>query len=240
MWNFPARYMARFFERHGLLELRSRPRWFTIAGGSHHYVAAIASGLAARLRLSTPVRAIERSHDRVTITADGEAERFDEVVIATHADQALRLLRDPSRAEVDVLGSIPFQENEAVLHTDVRLLPRRRAAWASWNYHLLAEARGRATLTYYMNKLQRLDAREHFCVTLNRTDVIDPSRIIRSVKYSHPVYTPATEAAQLRHSDISGHNRTHYCGAYWGWGFHEDGVASAVRVAARFGVKDLG
>jgi hypothetical protein len=161
------------------------------------------------------------------------------VVIATHSDQALALLGDPSERERELLSAIPYQSNEAVLHTDGSLLPRRRRAWASWNYHLDAGVAGRCTVTYHMNRLQSLRADREFCVTLNRTAAIDPERIIRTIQYAHPVYTPAGVAAQARHHEISGRNRTHYCGAYWGWGFHEDGAKSAVRVVREIGARRM-
>ena len=160
-------------------------------------------------------------------------------MLATHSDQALKLLADPSEREHELLGAIPYQANEAVLHTDSRMLPRRRRAWASWNYHLLDEPTGKPTVTYHMNRLQTLRAEREFCVTLNRTEAIDPEQIIRTIPYAHPVYTAAGQAAQARHAEISGHDRTHYCGAYWGWGFHEDGVVSGERVAERLGAKGL-
>jgi len=182
------------------------------------------------------VRAIERFEDRVEVTpAGGEPESFDEVVIAAHADQALGMLADATAAEHEILGAFPYQANEAVLHTDRGLLPRRRRAWASWNYHLVPNAGGPATVTYHMNRLQSLDAELEYCVTLNRTEAIDPARIIRTIAYAHPVYTLAGQAAQRRYEEIGGRNRTHYCGAYWGWGFHEDGVASAHRAVAALG-----
>jgi uncharacterized protein len=156
-------------------------------------------------------------------------------VLATHSNQALALLLDPSAHEHEILSSIPYQANEAVLHTDVRLLPRRRRAWASWNYHLLDDPPGRATVTYHMNRLQSLSAEREFCVTLNQTARIDPARVIKRIPYAHPVYTPDGVRAQSRVAEISGARRTHFCGAYWGWGFHEDGVNSALRVAAAFG-----
>jgi len=182
------------------------------------------------------VRAIERFEDRVEVTpAGGEPESFDEVVIAAHADQALGMLADATAAEHEILGAFPYQANEAVLHTDRGLLPRRRRAWASWNYHLVPNVGGPATVTYHMNRLQSLDAELEYCVTLNRTEAIDPARIIRTIAYAHPVYTLAGQAAQRRYEEIGGRNRTHYCGAYWGWGFHEDGVASAHRAVAALG-----
>lgn len=162
---------------------------------------------------------------------------FDHVVLATHSDQALALLRDPSEREHQILSAIPYQPNETVLHTDARLLPRRRRAWASWNYHLLEEPPGRTAVTYHMNRLQSLVAEREFCVTLNQTDRIDPDRVIKRIQYAHPVYTPAGVRAQARVGEISGTRRTHFCGAYWGWGFHEDGVNSALRVAAAFGAE---
>src|SRR3954447_22976451 len=239
MWTFPARFLVEFFDNHGMLGFRGRPRWRTVAGGSRTYVEALIAPWGDPLRLSSPVTAIARDADGVTVTPRGGApERFDHLVLATHSDQALRLLADATDREHEILGAIPYQANEAVLHTDARLLPRRRRAWASWNYHLLSEPPGKTTVTYHMNRLQSLMAEREFCVTLNRTEAIDPDKVIRKISYAHPVYTGAGAAAQKRHREISGaHTRTHYCGAYWGWGFHEDGVVSGLRVAERFGAR---
>ena len=236
LWRFPVRFLAQFLANHGMLGFRDRPRWSTIVGGSHRYVQAIADPLHGRIRLGCPVRSVARDDGGVTITAAGVgAERYDRVVLATHSDQALALLADPSDAEREVLGAIPYQHNEAVLHTDASLLPRRRAARQAWNYHLLAQPKPLPTVTYYANHLQRLRADRDFCVTLNLTEAIDPSTIIRTIPYSHPVYTPAGMRAQARHAALNGVRRTHYCGAYWGWGFHEDGVVSALRALAPLG-----
>jgi predicted NAD/FAD-binding protein len=236
MWSFPARFLVEFFDDHGMLGVRQRPRWRTIVDGSRSYVEALTRPLRECLRLSTPVSEVWRHPSHVIVSSrGGEQERFDAVVIATHSDQALALLGDPSERERELLGAIPYQPNEAVLHTDRSLLPRRRRAWASWNYHLDAGAPGRCAVTYHMNRLQSLRADREFCVTLNRTAAIDPERIIQTFRYAHPAYTPAGVAAQHRHEEISGRNRTHYCGAYWGWGFHEDGVASAHRVVRELG-----
>jgi predicted NAD/FAD-binding protein len=241
MWSFPASFMAEFFDNHGMYSLRDRPRWRTVAGGSARYVEAISAPWRDRVRLRALVRRIERLPDRVRIEAEGcEGEDFDEVVIATHSDQALALLADPSAAERELLGAVPYQRNEAVLHTDTSLLPRRRAARASWNFHLTDRSvapgppasRG-STVTYWMNNLQRLRAERQYLVTLNRNEEIDPERVLRRFSYEHPVYTREGVAAQARHAEISGVNRTHYCGAYWGWGFHEDGVVSALRACER-------
>jgi len=232
MWSFPASFMAEFFENHGMYSLRDRPQWRTVSGGSRSYVEAIVAPWRDRVRTGAPVRRIERGPDGVRIEAEGcETEAFDQVVIATHSDQALEMLGDPSEAERELLGAIPYQRNEAVLHTDASLMPRRRAAWSSWNFHLSDEPAPGSTVTYWMNNLQRLRSKQHYFVTLNRGDQVDPEKVIRRISYDHPVYTKEGVAAQARHAEISGaERRTHYCGAYWGWGFHEDGVVSALRV----------
>jgi predicted NAD/FAD-binding protein len=230
MWSFPASFMAEFFDNHGMYGLRDRPRWRTVEGGSRRYVEAISAPWLERVRLAAPVRRIERLPERIRIEADDcETEDFDQVVIATHSDQALALLADPSEPELEVLGAIPYQRNEALLHTDASLLPRRRAAWSSWNFHLSEEPPGRTTVTYWMNNLQRLRADREYLLTLNRPDAVDPAKVLASFTYDHPVYTREGVAVQARHAEISGARRTHYCGAYWGWGFHEDGVVSAMR-----------
>jgi predicted NAD/FAD-binding protein len=236
VWDFPASMLAEFFANHGMFGLTDRPAWLTVKGGSSRYVDALTRPLGERLRLSTPVRRVERFDDCVEVTpAAGEPERFDDVVLAVHSDQALRMLTDPSAAEAEVLGAIPYQPNETVLHSDRSLLPRRRRAWASWNFHLQERVTGKTTVTYHMNKLQSLRADREFCITLNRTEAIAPESVIRVLRYDHPVYTPAGLAAQRRWDEVSGVRRTHYCGAYWGYGFHEDGVVSGLRVCAHFG-----
>jgi predicted NAD/FAD-binding protein len=246
MTTFPVRFLAEFFANHGMLGFRDRPRWFTVAGGSARYVEVLMRPFAHLIRLETPVHSVTRTAEHVELVVqrrDGGdrgrvSERFDQVVIATHSDQALALLGNPSARERQVLGAIPYQRNEAVLHTDSTLLPRRRAARAAWNFHLLREPKPLPTVTYYMNHLQRLaGAERQFCVTLNRSEAIDPAKVISRITYAHPVYTPQGVAAQSQHAAISGlAHRTHYCGAYWGWGFHEDGVLSALRACAPFGV----
>ena len=236
LWSFPARFLVEFFDNHGMLGFRDRPQWRTVAGGSRRYVEAIVRPLGERVRLSTPIRAIERRGDHVEIAPlRGEPERFDHVVIATHGDQALRLLADPSDREHELLGSFPYQPNDVTLHSDRGLLPRRRRAWASWNYHLLDREIGRPTVTYHMNRLQSLDADRELLVTLNRDDDIRREHVLGRFRYDHPVYTAGGVAAQQRWRELDGVNRTSYCGAYWGWGFHEDGVVSALRACERFG-----
>jgi predicted NAD/FAD-binding protein len=238
MGTFPARFLAEFFDNHGVLEFRGRPQWRTIAGGSRVYVDALLARFGGSVRLSTPVTSVRRLPTGVVVTpAGGQPERFDSVVFATHSDQALAMLHHPSDRERELLTVLPYQPNEAVLHTDHSLLPRRRRAWASWNYHLDPGHRGVPTVTYWMNNLQSLRADRELLVTLNRTGAIDPSTIIRTIRYAHPVYTREGVRAQARVAEISGVNRTHYCGAYWGWGFHEDGVVSALRVADEIGTQ---
>jgi predicted NAD/FAD-binding protein len=237
VFDFPALTLLRFFENHGLLSLRDRPRWRVVAGGSARYVEALVAPFRDRIHLRCAVRSVRRLADGVELTtADGARRRFDEVVLATHGDQALALLADPSPAERAVLGAFRTQRNDVVLHTDVGLLPRRRRAWASWNYHAGAGDAGGAAVTYHMNRLQGLDAPVEFCVTLNRSDRIDPARVLARFRYRHPVLDLAATRAQRDHAAVSGRRRTHYCGAYWGCGFHEDGVQSALRVAASFGL----
>jgi predicted NAD/FAD-binding protein len=236
--SFPARFIAEFFANHGMLGFHDRPHWSTVSGGSARYVEALTDPFRDRIRLGAPVSSITRCADAVElIAAGGAVERYDHVIVATHSDQALRMLGDATALEHELLGAIRYQPNEAVLHTDSRLLPRRRWARSAWNFHLLRDPKPLSTVTYYMNHLQRLSADRDFCVTLNRTEAIDPAKIIRTISYAHPMYTPRGVAAQSEHSSISNlSSRTHYCGAYWGWGFHEDGVRSALRACEPFGV----
>jgi len=235
MLDFPARYFVRFLHNHGMLSVNERPQWRVIRGGSARYVEKLTAPFADRIRLNTPVEYVRRLPDRVIVKASGhEAERFDHVFFACHSDQALALLADASPLEREVLGAIPYQENEVVLHTDTRLLPQRRLAWAAWNYHVPPEPGEKVALTYNMNILQNLNARETFCVTLNRTGPIDPNRIIKRLNYHHPLYTPAAVAAQARQHEVNGPNRSYFCGAYWRFGFHEDGVVSALNALRHF------
>jgi predicted NAD/FAD-binding protein len=236
--RIPAATFARFFERHGLLRLRDQPRWRTVTGGSQTYVQAILGPLQAegRVRLGTPIDKIRREVGGVELVGPGGPESFDHVVVATHSDQALRLLSDPDRLESETLGAIRFQPNRATLNTDARLLPRNRRAWASWNYHRLHVDTDRATLTYHLNQLQAIPSTTPVLVTLNQDDAIDPELVLARMDYAHPVLDPGTVIAQGRHREINGARRTWYCGAYWGNGFHEDGVRSAVETCRALGV----
>ncbi len=234
---FPVSYAVRFFQNHGLLGFR-RHQWRTVVGGSRSYVAALTAPLGERLRLGAPVRGVARDADGVEVrTADDVAHRFDAVVVATHAPQALAMLTDADEHERAVLGAFQTTRNSVVLHTDPSLLPRRPASRASWNY--LIDDPGRPsplpTVTYYLNKLQGIDGPEHYCVTLNRDDRIAEDRVIRRLEYAHPLYTFESLAAQRRLPSLDGRRRTYFCGAYHGVGFHEDGLASGLRAAGRLG-----
>ena len=229
MLRFPARYFVEFFSNHGFLNVNDRPVWRVVRGGSREYVKRLVAPFADRIHTGTPVASIQRQPLKVLVRLkSGAVEAFDQVFIACHSDQALKLLADPSHEEREILGAITYQANEAVLHTDVRFMPRRRLAWAAWNYHLPIEQYERVAVTYNMNILQGLDAPIDFLVTLNRSEHIDPACILGRYVYHHPVYTTAAVAAQRRRPEINGARRTYFCGAYWGYGFHEDGVNSAL------------
>jgi len=209
--DFPLATFVRFFENHGFLQIKNPLEWKAIKGGSARYVEKLIGPFRARIRLGSPVRTVTRHPDRVEVRLDaGVVERFDHVVLAVHSDQALAMLSDPAPAEREILGAIPYQENLTILHTDIRILPARRRIWASWNSCIPKEERKRAVITYDMNILQNLQAPEEFCVTLNYPEIIARDRIIGSYNYHHPVYTTVAPAAQKRHGEISGVNRTHY------------------------------
>jgi predicted NAD/FAD-binding protein len=234
--SFPAAAFVRFFNNHGMLNVVDQPTWRVVTGGSRQYVEPLIRPFRERIRLSTPVERVQRFGDRVAVTArGGEPEQFDHVVLACHSDQALAMLVDPTSAELELLGAIPYQRNDTALHTDSRLLPSIPRARASWNCLLPRKQQGSVVLTYWMNLLQGITAPVDFCVTLNNPEAIDPAVIIRRLVYHHPVYSAAAFAAQKRRDEISGINQTSYCGAYWGWGFHEDGVKSALAVCRQFG-----
>jgi predicted NAD/FAD-binding protein len=236
--DFPARHFVQFFDNHGFLKLRDRSPWRTIRGGSREYVSAISAPFKDRIRLQAPVRSVRRHETHVDMQTDAfGTERFDQVVLATHSDQSLAMLADATPAEREVLGAIPYQRNETVLHRDARLLPSYRKAWSSWNYYKPADERDCVSITYYMNKLQSLAADDAFCVSLNRNSQIDEEQVIRRMTYHHPAYDSRSFDAQRRFQEINGVRRTHFCGAYWGYGFHEDGVRSALNVCKHFGVE---
>ena len=233
--SFPASFLVGFLANHGLLQLRGRPRWRTIVGGSRRYVEALLRPIRHRIRLHCPVEWVRRSDDGIILKpATGPAESFDQVVFASHADQTLRLLRDASPAEQRVLRAFPYQTNRAVLHTDANLLPLRKRAWASWNYHISGDQGGGVSVTYDLDRLQSLQAPYPLLLTLNDVAEINPLKILKTFTYHHPAFTQDSIIAQRNIDEISGKRNTHFCGAYWGYGFHEDGVNSALAVARKF------
>jgi predicted NAD/FAD-binding protein len=230
--DFPAAFFIRFFSNHGLLSLKDRPQWRVVEGGSREYLAPLTQRFSNTIRTRMRVDKILRPPGKPVLVqfTNGLQREFDEVVIATHSNDALSMLGDPSESERSVLGALPYRDNEVILHTDTRLLPRTQRAWSSWNYRL-KPGNGRATVTYNMNILQGLSAPETFCVTLNDTASINPRHILGRFNYAHPQFTLAGMQAQQRWGDINGQNATWFCGAYWQNGFHEDGLSSGLRVA---------
>ncbi len=237
MLDFPLRFFLRFFNNHGLLNIENRPQWRVLTGGSAQYVEPICKPFKDSIKLNSPVERVERTDSECIVHVQGRPpERFDYVVFGCHSDQALDMIEFPTDDERAILGAIPYQNNEVVLHTDTRLMPTNERAWASWNYHLPARKTERATVTYHMNRLQNLEAPVEFLVTLNRTSDIDESKIIRKFNYSHPVFSSDSDWAQDRLGVINGQNRSFFCGAYWRNGFHEDGVVSALNTLKLMGV----
>ncbi len=233
--HFPAEHFARFFNNHGLLQVRDRPQWRVVPGGSRSYVQALQTRLSSTIHLNSPVLQVRRDADAITVqTQDGDAQ-FDQVIFACHSDQALNLLEQPTALERDVLGALPYTDNDTVLHTDASLLPRNPRAWASWNFRVASEQQRPAAITYHMNRLQNLQAPVEFCVTLNQSELIDPATVLGRYRYAHPLYTAASNRARSRRHEINGHKRSWFCGAYWYNGFHEDGARSALDVAQLLG-----
>lgn len=228
--DLPARFVCQFFHNHSFLQANGRPPWLTVAGGSRQYVAELERRLGPRVRTGAAIQGLRRSPDRVEVLTSAGAESYDRVVLAVPSDVALGLLQAPTPAERSILGAFRWQANEVALHADARVMPRARRAWGAWNFHLPQEERAAPTVTYWMNALQGLRTAEPLFVTLNRSAEIDPSRIHARTCYRHPIFDRAAAAAQTRRSEISGRNRTHYAGAWWGWGFHEDGARSAHEV----------
>jgi predicted NAD/FAD-binding protein len=234
--RFPAQQLVRFMANHQMLDAGTRPAWRVVQGGSTRYVEALQRHWQVQVRLDSPVLQVRRGPDHVQVATAGGEERFDQLLLACHSDQALALLADPSDAEREVLGALRYQRNDTVLHTDARLLPRQRKAWAAWNAYIPPEPGAHCTVSYCMNLLQSLDAPEPLVVTLNRTQDIDPAKILARIDYAHPLQDHASVAAQARRAEINGVGRTWYAGAYWGYGFHEDGLRSGVEVARSLGV----
>lgn len=236
--QFPIRFFLQFFNNHGMLSVDDRPTWRVISGGSATYVNRMMDKLGERTHLNSPVTSVKRDEEGVTLVANGQEHRFDQVIFGCHSDQALAMLDDATDDERSILGAIAYQKNDVVLHTDASVLPSNRLAWAAWNYMIPEHSTQPVSVTYNMNVLQNFDdAPETFCVTLNRSRDINPEKVIKRFEYDHPVFTLDAVAAQERYHDIGNRNRTHFCGAYWFNGFHEDGVRSALRVTRAFGVE---
>ncbi len=238
MMSFPLVFFIRFFKNHGLLSVTNRPQWRVVEGGSRSYLEPLIAGFKDRMETNVKIVSVERTDQEVRIHFnDGRIDVFDQVVFACHSDQALKLIKNPSEFEREILGAMTYQSNDVVLHTDESLLPRRRKAWASWNYRIRQRQQTQAVLTYNMNTLQGINSDKVFCVTLNDTDNIRADSILGRYQYSHPVFTPESVAAAARWSDINGQHRSWFCGAYWANGFHEDGCSSGIRVATSLGAK---
>lgn len=235
--SFPARYLVQFMANHQMLQVSNRPEWRVVRAGSSTYVRAMRSSWNVGERLCTPVRAVHRRNNGVELVTDTARERFDHVVLACHSNQALEILPDATDTERAVLGAMPYQRNDTVLHTDESVLPKNRRAWAAWNAFIPRDSEEACTVSYSMNLLQGIQSPRPLVVTLNRTNAIDPARILRRMSYEHPIYSHASVAAQSRKAEIQGIRRTWFAGAYWGWGFHEDGIRSAVEVAAGLGAQ---
>lgn len=233
--QFPLKFFLKFFMNHGLLNVINRPQWYVIANGSHAYIKPLIKPIQA-IHLTTPVTSVKRLEKSVEVSTKEKTWKFDEVIFACHSDQALSLLADPSAQEKSILGNIPYRKNSVILHTDISRLPRHRASWASWNFFMSDNPDDSPCVTYNMNILQSIKSDSTFCVSLNQKQLIDPQKILGDYEYSHPVIDATTLEAQSKREQISGHNRTHYCGAYWHQGFHEDGVVSALQVCEHFGV----
>ena len=235
MLGFPLQFFVRFFKNHGLLSVTNRPQWRVIEGGSSSYVTPLSAGFADKIRLNCPVKRVERDKDGVLIHSSAGSEYFDKVIFACHSNQALKMLARPSVAEAQILGALPYAENDVVLHTDTSLLPDRKLTWASWNYRLGQHGSRGAAVTYNMNILQGLHSDTTFCVSLNQSAAINPLKVLASYTYAHPQYSLEAVAAQARWQELLGAHHSYFCGAYWANGFHEDGVVSALRVAQAFG-----
>ena len=231
----PARFILRFLDNHNLLTTDAYHSWRVIRGGSQRYVEKLTAGFEDRIRLRTPVYQLRRAARGVDVSTPEGSERFDEVVVAAHSDQALAMLAAPTRAEEEVLGAIGYQSNRALLHHDHSVLPTHRKAWASWNYRASGDPERPVAVTYNMTRLQSLATDEAYCVSLNMDDEVNPEARIKEFRFAHPLFTERAVAAQARHCEVSGVDRIHYCGAYWRHGFHEDGVVSALAVCRRFG-----
>lgn len=236
MKQFPLNYFVRFFHHHGLLQVNDRPQWRTLVNGSKSYIPAITANYAQNIHLNSPVQSVRRKPNTIEVVTGGRTLEFDQVIFASHANQTMKILETPTPEETRIMGRFNYRPNDILLHTDTSVLPKRKLAHASWNYYLPRSLRERVAVTYHMNILQGIKSPESFLVSLNMDDFIDPKKVIKSIPYSHPVYDMNSVTSQNQWSEISGADRIHFCGAYWGNGFHEDGVKSAVKVVEKLGI----
>lgn len=233
--TFPMRFVIEFLHNHRMLQVEGRPVWRTVSGGSRNYIDRLLADFRGRVRLNTPVRRVERAPRGVTVRLEGNRrEEFDEAVLATHADQSARMVLEPGERERETLGMFPYRRNRVTLHTDTTMLPDRRHIWAAWNYRIPASESRQTSVTYNMNILQNLPGSRTWCVSLNQDAPIDESCVLRRINYDHPMFIPGRDAAQRDHDALIRRDRLSYCGAYWGYGFHEDGVRSALNVCEAF------
>ena len=234
--DFPMRFVLEFLDNHCMLQVNDRPVWRTVKGGSSEYIKPMTNGFFDQIHLNTPVAAVIRHKSEIEVQLqNGEQRYFNEVILACHADQSLRLIQNPEEDEQTILSQFEYQDNDTVLHTDTKVLPEKEMAWASWNYRIPQIANGHVTVSYNMNQLQGLDSEQTYCVSLNQSDKIDENKIIKRFNYHHPVFKPGRDNAQSQHSQLIRRRGISYCGAYWGYGFHEDGVRSALSVCDAYG-----
>jgi predicted NAD/FAD-binding protein len=236
MRNFPLDFFVRFFQHHGMLSIDERPQWYVIKNGSNSYISKLTAPFAKNIHLNSKVSNFKRTATAIQIVVNGETLNFDQVVFASHADQSLSLIENPTNTEREILGAFSYRPNDVILHTDTSILPKSKLGWASWNYYVPKVERDRVAVTYNMNILQSIKSQETFLVSLNMDDLIDSKKILKKISYSHPIFDLNASNSQKRWGEISGKDRIHYTGAYWGNGFHEDGVRSAHQVAKAFGV----
>jgi predicted NAD/FAD-binding protein len=233
--QFPMRFVLEFLDNHRMLQVENRPQWRTVTGGSNQYVKKLIKPFSDQIHLNMPVAKVKRRGGRVNVIfSNGSEEVYDEVIMAAHADQSLKLVEDMDEEEKSILEYFPYQDNEAILHTDTSVLPVNQNAWASWNYLIPSGAGKHVTVTYNMNILQGIESKQTYCVSLNQAELIDPGKIIKRIRYHHPVFRPGRDSAQDQHKKLIKRRGISYCGAYWGYGFHEDGVRSGLSVADAF------
>ncbi len=233
--QFPIKFVLEFLDNHCMLQVNDRPQWKTVVGGSSQYIAPLTQWYSEKIHLNCAVTNVVRKNNKVEIYfVNGNSESFDEVILATHADTSLQLVKEPDAEEKQFLEMFEYQDNEAILHTDTSVLPKKKRTWASWNYRIPSEENTHVAVTYNMNMLQGIDSDVTYNVSLNQSQYINPTTIIKKINYHHPVFHPGRDAVQSQHQKMIRRRGISYCGAYWGYGFHEDGVRSAINVGQAY------